>query len=204
MAPVSTRSDVRPKNGSGLRSGDSPVVTAFVCANCARPGSKPDSGGRPRPTVPQFDWPFPVKEILVACTGRIQPEHVLKAFESGSDLVVTVACAEENCHFLEGSKRCARRVDYLHAVLDEVGLGSERLMLFHLPGTAAEDMALGCGGNEAACSAEIQDPHIVAIRDAVASALSGLAPNPLHTGPAAEEAEDAYQEVDDSDEDNED
>ena len=29
-------------------------------------------------------------------------------------------------------------MDYVRGILDEVGLGGERLMLFHLPGTAAE------------------------------------------------------------------
>ena len=53
--------------------------------------------------LPQFSWPFPVREVLVPCTGRLQPEHLLKAFESGSDLVCAIACAEDNCHYAEGS-----------------------------------------------------------------------------------------------------
>jgi F420-non-reducing hydrogenase iron-sulfur subunit len=91
--------------------GSAEAVTAFVCSNCARPGLAPTSAGRPRPSVPNFQWPFPVREVLVSCTGRLQPEHVLKAFESGANLVCAVACQEDNCHYLEGSTRCARRVD---------------------------------------------------------------------------------------------
>ena len=104
------------------------AVTVFLCANCA---------GRTRPEIPDFGWPWPVKQVLLPCTGRLQPEHVLKAFEAGAELVCAVACEEDNCHYLEGSKRCARRVDYLRSILREIGLGGERLMLFHLPGTAA-------------------------------------------------------------------
>ena len=121
-------------------------VTVFVCANCARPGQAATSAGRPRPVVPEFGWPWPVREIVVACTGRLQPEHVLKAFESGSDIVAAVACEEDNCHYLEGSRRCVRRVDYLRSILNAIGLGGERLMLFNLPGTAVEDMVLAGGG----------------------------------------------------------
>ncbi len=179
------------------------AVTAFICANCARPGSAPDSAGRSRPTAPDFGWPFSVQEVLVPCTGRLQPEHILKAFELGADLVCAVACAEDNCHTLEGSKRCARRVDFLRDILDEVGLGAERLMLFHLPGTAAEDMALDAGNHQSVCAVEIEDPRIAAIREEVLRALDRLAPNPLYTGPTAEEAEEAYQELDASDDDNE-
>ena len=178
------------------------AVTAFICVNCARPGQAPDSAGRPRPTVPQFAWPFPVREVLVPCTGRLQPEHLLKAFETGSDLVCAVACSEDNCHYVEGSKRCARRVDYLRGLLDEVGLGSERLVLCHLPGTAAQDMALGAGVCPATDTAAATDSQIAAVRDQVSQALQGLSPNPLHTGPEVDHlAEDPYlqAEMDDDD-----
>ena len=102
-----------PPQGGGMTTSLPGAVTIFVCANCARAGQAPTSAGRPRPAVPDFGWPWPVREILVPCTGRLQPEHVLKAFESGSGVVSIVACEEDNCHYLEGSKRCARRADYL-------------------------------------------------------------------------------------------
>ena len=173
-----------------------------MCENCARPGQTPDSGGRPRPTLPTFDWPIPVRELLLPCTGRLQPEHVLKAFESGADLVCAIACEEDNCHYLEGSGRCTRRVDYLRRILDEVGLGGERLLLFHLPGTAAEDTALGAGRPVTAGAPEAGDARIAAIRAGVLQALDGLAPNPLQIEPVADGVEDAYLQVDISDDDN--
>ncbi|OFW57086.1 MAG: hypothetical protein A2133_06205 [Actinobacteria bacterium RBG_16_64_13] len=137
------------------------------------------------------------------CTGRLQPEHVLKAFESGADLVCTVACEEDNCHYLEGSQRCTRRVDYIRGILDEVGLGAERLLLFHLPGTAAEDTALGAAGVVPACSSEVGDARVAAIRAGVLQALDGLGPNPLHAA-LAEVTDDPYLQLDISDDDNED
>jgi len=179
------------------------AVTAFVCANCARPGQAPNSAGRPRPSVPDFRWPFPVREVLVPCTGRLQPEHVLKAFESGADVVCAVACQEDNCHYLEGSKRCARRVDYLRSILEEIGLGGERLMLFHLPGTAVEDMALAAGRTASAGTSDGLDARVAAIRDRVMQALEGLPPNPLQMARVAEAVVDSYQEVEISDDDNE-
>ena len=178
------------------------VVTVFVCANCARPGQTPDSACRLRPAMPKFGWPPSVREVLVPCTGRIQPEHVLKAFESGARLVCAIACQEDNCHYLEGSMRCARRVDYLRAVLDEIGLGGERLMIFHLPGTAAEDSALG-DGRALASGAGAAQTAVVAIRDAVLQALDGLAPTPFDID-VPEAAEDPYQDVDTSEDASED
>jgi coenzyme F420-reducing hydrogenase delta subunit len=173
-------------------------ATVFLCVNCARPAQAPTSAGRPRPTVPDFGWPRPVRLILVPCTGRLQPEHILKAFESGSDLVCAVACEEDNCHYLEGSKRCARRVDYLRSILQEVGLSGDRLMLFSLPGTAAEDMALAAGRPARAC--EDGDAQLAAIRDQVMQALEALPPSPLCGSQTDIETANSWQEGD-SDED---
>jgi len=112
---------------------DSTEVTVFVCANSARPGRKVTSAGRARPVVPDFKWPGRVRQIVIPCAGRLQPEHVLKAFESGSSVVSIIACQDDNCHFIEGSRRCALRVDYVRSILNEIGLGDERLLLSYLP-----------------------------------------------------------------------
>ena len=196
--------------GQGTEAATSPYVTVFICANCARGSQTPESANRSRPNVPRFEWPFPVQEVLLPCTGRLQPEHVLKAFESGARLVSVVACREDNCHHLEGSIRCARRVDYVRGILDEVGLGGERLMLFHLSGTATEDMArtanrplfpqVGATYNR---TPETAAAEVAAIRAAVLLALETLTPTPLDIS-VSEAAQDPYQQVDANYDDNED
>ncbi len=163
-----------------------PSATVFLCANCARPGRVPTSGGRPPPDVPDFEWPMCARQILLPCTGRLQPEHVLKAFESGADVVCAVGCEEDNCHYLEGSARCARRVDYVRSILQEIGLDGERLLFFTLPGTAAEDMALGMG--EAAPARSSAAERIAALRDRVVATIERLPSNPLRPGSADEAA----------------
>jgi coenzyme F420-reducing hydrogenase delta subunit len=37
-----------------------------------------------------------------------------------------------DCHFLEGNLRARERVEYTKALLDEIGLGAERLEMFHI------------------------------------------------------------------------
>ena len=169
------------------------TATVFVCANCARPGKVPTSAGRPPPNVPDFQWPMSVQQILLPCTGRLQPEHVLKAFESGADVVCALGCQEDNCHYLEGSKRCARRVDHVRSILQEIGLGGERLLFFTLPGTAAEDMALGAGepaptSTASASTASSVAALIGAIRDRVVATIDALPPSALRPAPADEAA----------------
>ncbi len=175
-------------------------VILFVCANCSRPGQAPTSSRWPQPILPEFGWPWPVRLVTVGCTGRIQPEHVLKAFESGASLVCAIGCAQDNCHYLEGSKRCSRRVKHISSVLDEIGLGGRRLMHFFLPGTAVEDMALAAGRTPFEDQSVFIGSRIDAIRSEVIRTLQGLPPNPLHTNSAAR---DTDQEVDVSDEDSE-
>ena len=157
---------------------ESSLMTAFVCANCARPGNLPSSTNRIKPDVPDFGWPGRVRQVLLPCAGRLHPENVLKAFESGSSIVSVVACQEDNCHYIEGSRRCERRVDYVRSILKEIGLGDERLLLFHLPGSASEDLALAVGKPAGFCSPDLST-HLTEIKNQAIHALRVQLPNPL-------------------------
>jgi coenzyme F420-reducing hydrogenase delta subunit len=180
------------------------TLTVFVCANCARGGLAPTSAGRARPTVPAFGWPCAAREVLVPCSGRLQPEHLLKAFETGADVVGVIACQPDNCHHVEGSCRAQRRIDYTRGLLDQIGLGGGRLMLFHLPGTAREDMALGlpATGTTSPAAADLA-AQVQTIVAEVTANLQKLTPNPLREAAlAAEGAQGPYEmeEADESDE----
>jgi F420-non-reducing hydrogenase iron-sulfur subunit len=174
-------------------------VTVFVCANCARRGCAPTSADRPRPDIPRFEWQVSAREILIPCTGRLQPEHVLKAFESGASVVCVVGCRSDNCHYLQGSARCARRADYIRTILNEIGLGADRLMFFQLPGTAVEDMALATGLMPSEAKDDIEG-LVLSVRDQVQNTLRNLAPSPLRSTPVVEVVADSYEEMDMSEE----
>jgi coenzyme F420-reducing hydrogenase delta subunit len=164
----------------------------------------PSSGIRRRPTTPDFDWPFPVSEVVVPCAGRLQPEHFLKAFEDGADAVGVVCCEEGNCHHLEGNRRCRRRLDYVSGLLDQVGLGANRLMLFHLPGSSAEDMALGAASGATPLVTPVLDARvnskIVEVREAFLVHLATISRNPLCKGELPDESPYEVDSDDDSDE----
>ena len=152
-------------------------VTVFVCANCARPGREVSSAGRVRPEVPDFNWPRTFQQVVVPCTGRLQPEHVLRAFESGATIVSVIACAEENCHYIEGSRRCAHRVEYIRSILREIGLGDERLLLSYLPGSATEDLVVNKRGGSN--GSDSLNGRLAAIRDQVFQSLRSFPCSPL-------------------------
>jgi coenzyme F420-reducing hydrogenase delta subunit len=173
-------------------------VTAFICVNCARPGVAPFSV-RPPPVQPAFNWTLPVNEVLVPCAGRLQPELVLKAFETGSSFVCVIACQDDNCHAVEGCLRARRRLDYVRGLLDQIGLGGDRLALFQLPGSAREDMAAGEGTSPASpVSEDALLQQIQVIRDAVAAKAQALCPNPLDKVREIAEEISAVEETDDN------
>ena len=150
-----------------------PNVTLFRCANCSRPATAPAStAGRP-PSQPDFEWPIPVHEIALPCAGRLQPEHLLKAFEAGADAVCIITCARDDCCYIEGSLRAERRAEYVRQLLDEIGLGRERLLVCHLAPSAQDDSVLTrLKQNE-------NGSRAVEIRDTVLARLGALPPNPL-------------------------
>lgn len=165
-----------------------PVIAVFECVNCARAGQPPVSSSRRRPAPSLFQWPIPVNAVRVPCAGRLQPEHILKAIEEGYDAVCVIVCAEDNCHCLEGSKRGHRRVDYVRGLLDDIGVGRERLLFFTMPGSAREDMAAGLApAAPAATDLSVQAATIV---EQAMSAIAMLPPSPFRKNRPAVEPEE--------------
>jgi hypothetical protein len=88
-------------------------------------------------------------------------------------------------------------VDYVAKMLDEIGLGRQRLMLFHLPGSAKQDMALGAAADPGATSPEELTKQMRAIRDEVAARLGALPDSPMRKlAPKPDELPEASNEVD--------
>ena len=193
-----------PPQGGVVRTSIPGPVTVFVCANCARPGQAPTSAGRPRPAIPDFGWPWPVQEILVACTGRLQPEHVLKAFESGSDVVAMVACRGGQLPLCGGQQalRAPGGLPALHPQCDRAG----RRASDALPSAGHGGGRHGAGRRKARAGVRLRrrwTPRQPPSATRSSRPLRHLPPNPLHQARAAGHAEEICQEVDISYDDNE-
>jgi F420-non-reducing hydrogenase iron-sulfur subunit len=74
-----------------------------------------------------------VKTIKMPCSSMTRDVFLLRAFESGADAVVVVVCPEGTCRHLEGNIRAAKRVARVKKLLDEIGLGGDRLNIFNIP-----------------------------------------------------------------------
>jgi len=105
--------------------GTTPLILAFCCHHCAYAAA--DLAGAMR-----LQYPASVRVLRLPCTGTIEVNVLLTAFERGVDGVIVAGCLEGGCHFLEGNLRARRRVERAKQFLEEVGLEPERLDMFNL------------------------------------------------------------------------
>lgn len=102
-----------------------PVIVAFCCHYCAYAAA--DLAGTMR-----LQYPGTVRVLRLPCTGKIEVNYLLAAFERGADGAIVAGCLEGGCHFQEGNLRARRRVERAKQFLSEIGLEPERLEMFNL------------------------------------------------------------------------
>ena len=107
-----------------------PEITAFFCIYCGYMAA--DTAG-----ALHIQYPANVKFIRMPCTGKTDIRYLLEAFEQGADGVYVVACPIGNCHHVRGNERGLARLKHAQKILDEVGIGGDRLDMFFLSGSQA-------------------------------------------------------------------
>jgi coenzyme F420-reducing hydrogenase delta subunit len=107
-----------------------PEITAFYCVYCGYMAA--DTAG-----ALQVQYPANVKFVRMPCTGKTDVRYLLEAFEQGADGVYVVACPLGNCHHVRGNERGQARLKRAKKILDEIGLGGERLDIFFMSGSQA-------------------------------------------------------------------
>jgi heterodisulfide reductase subunit A len=106
----------RPAESDELR------ILSFFCNWCAYAGA--DTAG-----VSRFKYPASTRVVRVMCTGRVEPLHILRAFQLGADGVLIGGCHKGDCHYISGNLRAERRVRTLKRALKQVGVDPERLRI---------------------------------------------------------------------------
>jgi len=108
----------------------------------------------------RFQYPANVRIIRTPCTGKLEVEYFMRAFENGADGVFVAGCEEGSCHFIEGNFMAKRRVNYAREILSESGLEKERLRMINIGAADAR-------------------PFVEKIQDMV-DTVRNLGPNPLN------------------------
>jgi len=112
-----------------------PEITAFYCVYCGYMAA--DTAG-----ALHIQYPANVKFIRLPCTGKTDIRYLLEAFEQGADGVYVVACPIGNCHHVRGNERGLARIKRAKKILDEIGIGGDRLDIFFMSGSQGQAFAL--------------------------------------------------------------
>ncbi|WP_455392605.1 hydrogenase iron-sulfur subunit [[Eubacterium] cellulosolvens] len=96
------------------------MVLAFSCNWCSYTSA--DLAG-----INRFFYPANVRVIRFMCSGRIEPEFIMEAFEYGADGVIVSGCKLGECHYISGNEKAQKRLEMTGKLLDLLGIGSERL-----------------------------------------------------------------------------
>ena len=114
-----------------------PEITLFTCIYCGYMAA--DTAGSLRQ-----EYPADVKIVRLPCTGKIDMQYMLDAFDEGADGVMIVACSLGNCHHERGNERARARVQRMQKILESIGLEPERVEIHYVSGgmgaTFAEDV----------------------------------------------------------------
>ncbi|MDB9822889.1 hydrogenase iron-sulfur subunit [Deltaproteobacteria bacterium] len=107
-----------------------PQIIAFCCNYCSYAAA--DLAGSIRMT-----YPANIKIILVPCSGRVDPLHLIQALEEGADGVFIAGCLEGDCHFETGNFKAKKRTAYVRQLLDEIGIEPDRVQMFNIAASDA-------------------------------------------------------------------
>ena len=100
-----------------------PKILVFACQYCTYAGA--DLAGLSR-----LQYPPPATRVLrVPCSGRVNPQFVIRAFQKGVDGVLVAGCHPGDCHFSTGNYFARRRFLLMKRLMDFVGIDSRR---FHV------------------------------------------------------------------------
>ena len=99
-----------------------PKIIGFLCNWCSYTGA--DLAGTSR-----LQYPPNIRVIKVMCSGRVNPQFILKAFQEGADGVLVSGCHPGNCHYIEGNYHAKRKLTLLADLLDYMGIEQGRFQV---------------------------------------------------------------------------
>ncbi len=108
-----------------------PRIVSFCCHYCSYGAA--DLAG-----TSKMSYPINVEIIRVPCSGRVDPLHVLRAFEEGADGVMVTGCLKDQCHFVSGNIYAEKRMQKLAKELEAIGLGGRLVFELMSAGMASK------------------------------------------------------------------
>ena len=80
------------------------------------------------------------RPVSLPCSGKLEVFQLTRALETGADGVALFGCPEGACRYLAGSSRARGRVGHTGRILEEIGLGKDRVRRFVMENRPEEDL----------------------------------------------------------------
>jgi heterodisulfide reductase subunit A len=97
-------------------------IVVFACNWCSYGGA--DLAGLSR-----LQYAPSQRVIRTMCSGRVDSEFILNAFEKGAPIVLVSGCHFADCHYIDANRWTVKRVEKLWDKLEKLGIRPERLQL---------------------------------------------------------------------------
>lgn len=110
---------------AGLAKAGSPKVVLFACSQSGVQAFAELSGQG-------HEWPEGLLLYPLPCAGRVGMQLIMKALSSGAQGVMVAGCHEGNCRSVSGNLRARLRTGEAAQMLEQLGLGPERVSFLHL------------------------------------------------------------------------
>ncbi len=72
------------------------------------------------------------RNISLPCSGKANLLYFIKAFEAGADGLLLITCGQNQCHYLEGNLRSPKRAEEVNMLLEEIGMGKDRIAVLSI------------------------------------------------------------------------
>ena len=108
-------------------------IVVLYCQHCV-------TYGKESPIAPREHDGVVVQTVMMPCSSKVQASEVLKLLAAGADGVEIVACSDESCRLLVGSRMAEKRLQYAQRLLNEVHVPKERLGFSWKSGVGPEEL----------------------------------------------------------------
>jgi heterodisulfide reductase subunit A len=97
-----------------------PVILCFACQWCSYAAA--DLTG-----VSRIQYPPNVRILRIPCSGRVDVNHIVTAFQNGADGVVITGCLIGDCHYTDGNVKAKERAEIVKKSIKALEIDPERL-----------------------------------------------------------------------------
>jgi heterodisulfide reductase subunit A len=139
-------------------------ILVFACNWCSYAGA--DFAG-----VSRLQYPASARVVRTMCSGRVDPDFVLRAFARGAAMVLVSGCHFADCHYIDANLATQQRVDQLWNKLERAGIRPERLQLEWISAAEGQKWAKVMREVEEMCQ-QVSPQEVAGTREALAAIIA--------------------------------